>query len=176
MRISLVVAMSENRVIGADHHMPWHLPADLRHFKQITMGKPIIMGRKTHESIGRALPGRKNIVLSSDRNYVAPGCTVVHSLDGALRAANADECMVIGGSTLYRVFLPQAKRIYLTLIHQTFAGDTFFPELQNQEWLEIERKDIDHDLDSRLSYSFIVLERDILPLVLQSGNDQGTYG
>jgi dihydrofolate reductase len=117
------------------------------------------MGRRTHESIGRALPGRKNIVLTSDRSYVAPGCTVTHSPDEALRAAGAEEAMVIGGATLYREFLPKADRLYLTQIHREFPGDTFFPELDPRDWREVEREDVDADPDSGLSYSFIVLER-----------------
>jgi dihydrofolate reductase len=159
MKISLIVAMGENRVIGVNNRMPWHLSADLKRFRQITMGKPIIMGRRTHESIGRPLPGRKNIVLTSDRNYAAPGCTVVHGLVEALREAGAEEAMVIGGSSLYRDFLPKADRIYLTLIHREFEGDTFFPEFDPKDWREIERLDVDSDPESGLSYSFVILER-----------------
>jgi dihydrofolate reductase len=159
MSISLIVAMAENRVIGVDNRMPWHLSADLRHFKALTWGKPILMGRRTHEAIGRPLPGRKNIVLTSDRNYAAPGCTVVHSLDDALREADGEEIMVIGGSSLYRAFLPRADRLYLTLIHREFPGDTFFPEFDWSAWREVAREDVDEDPDSGLSYSFLVLER-----------------
>ncbi|MGX2028634.1 MULTISPECIES: dihydrofolate reductase [Methylocaldum] len=159
MKISLIVAMGENRVIGVDNRMPWHLSADLKRFKQITMGKPLVMGRRTHESIGRPLPGRKNIVLTSDRAYVAPGCVVVHTLRDALGEADADEVMVIGGSSLYETLLPKADRLYLTLIHREFVGDTFFPEFEWKEWSEIERLDVTDDPDSGLSYSFLVLER-----------------
>jgi dihydrofolate reductase len=159
MKIFLIVAMSENRVIGVENRMPWHLPADLKRFRQITMGKPLVMGRRTHESIGRPLPGRKNIVLTSDLAYVAPGCVVVHTLAEAFREADADEIMVIGGSSLYEELLPKADRIYLTLIHREFAGDTFFPELEWKEWSEIARIDVNDDPDSGLSYSFLVLER-----------------
>lgn len=151
--------MGENRVIGVDNRMPWHLSADLKRFKRITMGKPLIMGRRTHESIGRPLPGRKNIVLTSDPAYVAPGCVVVHSLEDALEEADTDEVMVIGGSTLYEKLLPKADRLYLTLIHRTFAGDTFFPQLKWSEWTEIERLDAEDDPDSGPSYSFLILER-----------------
>jgi dihydrofolate reductase len=158
-KISLIVAMGENRVIGVDNRMPWHLSADLKRFRQITLGKPIVMGRKTHESIGRPLPGRKNIVLTSDRSYGAPGCTVVHGLDEALREADAEEVMVIGGSSLYQEFLPQADRLYLTLIHREFPGDTFFPEFDWAAWREVAREDVDEDPASGLSYSFLVLER-----------------
>lgn len=162
MTISLIVAMGENRVIGADQRMPWHLPADLKRFRQTTMGRPILMGRKTHESIGRPLPGRQNIVLSSRRDYAAPGCVVVHSLDEALREAGGGEAMVIGGASLYRECLPLAERIYLTLIHREFAGDTFFPgfpEFDRAAWREAAREDVDNDPDSGLSYSFLRLER-----------------
>jgi dihydrofolate reductase len=159
MKISLIVAMGENRVIGVDNRMPWHLSADLKRFKQITMGKPLVMGRRTHESIGRPLPGRKNIVLTSDRDYTAPGCVVVHNLADALSEADADEVMVIGGSSLYEELLAKADRLYLTLIHREFAGDTFFPEFEWKEWSEIERLDVTDDPDSGLSYSFLVLER-----------------
>jgi dihydrofolate reductase len=159
MKISLIVAMGENRVIGVDNRMPWHLSADLKRFKRITMGKPLVMGRRTHESIGRPLPGRKNIVLTSDPAYAAPGCVVVHSLEDALEEADADEVMVIGGSSLYEKLLPKADRLYLTLIHRTFAGDTFFPQLKWDDWTEIERLDVEDDPDSGLSYSFLVLER-----------------
>lgn len=161
MKLSLIVAMGENRVIGVDNRMPWHLPADLKHFRQITMGKPILMGRRTHESIGHPLPGRKNIVLTTDRNYTAAGCTVVHDLKEALReaAAAGDEAMVIGGAALYREFLPRAERLYLTLIHRVFEGDTFFPEFDWRDWRETAREDVVDDGESGLSYSFLVLER-----------------
>lgn len=155
--------MGENRVIGVENRMPWHLSADLRRFRQITMGKPLLMGRRTHESIGRPLPGRKNIVLTSDREYIAPGCVVVHAIADALREAAADEIMVIGGSSLYEKLLPTAVRIYLTLIHHEFAGDTFFPEFDWTEWSEIERLDVTDDPESGLSYSFLVLERKTHP-------------
>ena len=157
--ISLIVAMADNRAIGLDNRMPWHLPADLRRFKRLTWGKPIIMGRRTHESIGRALPGRRNIVLTADRNYLAPGCIVAHSPGQALREADAEEAMVIGGEALYREFLSEADRLYLTLIHREFPGDTFFPEWDPKEWREVDREDADEDPESGLRYSFVVLER-----------------
>lgn len=159
MKLSVVVAMGENRVIGVDNRMPWHLPADLKRFRQITMGKPVIMGRRTHESIGRPLPGRKNIVLTTDRNYTAAGCAVVHDLGEALREAAGDEAMVIGGSALYREFLPRAERLYLTLIHRAFEGDTFFPAFDWRDWREAAREDVADDPESGLGYSFLVLER-----------------
>jgi dihydrofolate reductase len=157
--ISLVVAMGENRVIGVEGALPWHLSTDLKRFRRITWGKPLIMGRKTHESIGRPLPGRKNIVLTGDPNYRAEGCTVVHSPEEALREAEGEEAMVIGGSAVYREFLPKADRLYLTLIHREFAGDTFFPDFDRTTWREVERIDVDDDPDSGLSYSFVTLEK-----------------
>lgn len=156
MRISLIVAMAENRVIGVDNRMPWHLSADLQRFRRITLGKPILMGRRTHQSIGRPLPGRQNIVLTSDSGFVAAGCEVVHSLEAALGAANgADELMVIGGASLYRELLPRADRLYLTLIHHVFDGDTFFPEVDWSEWRESARQEVMDDQTSGLHYSFI---------------------
>ena len=160
MRISLVVAMAANRVIGVGNRLPWQLSADLKRFKALTMGKPLLMGRRTHESIGRALPGRTNIVLTSDPHYQSPGCIVVHSLAEALsRAEPASELMVIGGSALYAALLPQAARIYLTLIHRAYRGDVQFPEIAWNAWHETAREDIDDDPSFATPYSFLVLDR-----------------
>ncbi|NNJ94224.1 MAG: type 3 dihydrofolate reductase [Halobacteria archaeon] len=160
MKISIIVAMADNRVIGHDNHLPWHLPADLKHFKATTMGKPIIMGRKTWESIGRPLPGRTNIVVTRDARYTADGCVVVHSVDAALQACSADEeVMVIGGAEFYRQVLPHASTLYLTLVHDRFDGDAFFPELDACEWREVDREDFDADADNPHAYSFIRMER-----------------
>ena len=159
MKISLIVAMGDNRAIGLDGGMPWHLSADLRRFRRITLGKSIIMGRRTHESIGRPLPGRKNIVLTRNRNYSAPGCTVVRDLDAALAVADGEETLVIGGAALYAECLPRADRLYLTLIHRDFPADTFFPEFDRSDWIETEHIDVDDDTDSGLKYSFLVLEK-----------------
>jgi dihydrofolate reductase len=157
--ISFVVAMARNRVIGHDNGLPWRLPADLRHFKSVTMGKPIIMGRKTFESIGRPLPGRANIVVTRDPAYQAEGCVVAHSIEAALAAAgDAEEVMVIGGADFYRQLLPRADRIYLTLIDAEFAGDASFPELDPVQWQERSREDHAPDADNPYPYSFIVLE------------------
>ena len=135
MKISLIVAASANNVIGADGGLPWRLPEDLKRFKQITMGKPMIMGRATFDSIGRALPGRKSIVLTRQAGFVAEGCDVVDDMDAALAAAgDTDEVMIIGGGEIYRQFLPQADRIYLTRVQAEIAGDTRFPELDMNEW------------------------------------------
>ena len=135
MKISLIVAASTNNVIGVAGGLPWHLPEDLKRFKAITMGKPMIMGRATYASIGRALPGRKSIVLTRQSGFDAEGCEVVDSVDAAIAAAGAvDEVMIIGGGDIYRQFLPRADRIYLTRIHAGIDGDTTFPELDMCEW------------------------------------------
>jgi dihydrofolate reductase len=135
MKISIIVAASANNVIGADGGLPWYLPEDLRRFKKTTMGKPMIMGRATFESIGRALPGRRSIVLTRQRNFDAEGCDVVPTIDAALASAgNADEVMIIGGGEIYRQFLPIADRIYLTRVQTEINGDTSFPELDMSEW------------------------------------------
>ena len=152
--------MDETRTIGRDGGLPWHLPADLRNFKKITMGKPIVMGRKTHESIGRSLPGRENIVVTRNRGYRSPGCTVVHSLNEALEAgAGVDEIMIIGGATIYLRAIPVARRIYLTQVHTRISGDVQFPELEADQWRATER--VDHLADERNphAYSFVVLEK-----------------
>jgi dihydrofolate reductase len=135
MKISIIVAASANNVIGADGGLPWYLPEDLRRFKKTTMGKPMIMGRATFESIGRALPGRRSIVLTRQQDFDAEGCDVVPTIDAALASAgNADEVMIIGGGEIYRQFLPMADRIYLTRVQTEINGDTLFPELDMSEW------------------------------------------
>ena len=164
VKISICVAMAENRVIGIENKMPWHLSADLKQFKKITMGKPILMGRKTFESIGRPLPGRKNIIISRNHGYRQPGCEVYHSIDAALKScAGSEEIMIIGGSDFYRSMLPKATHLYLTLIHTVISGDTFFPAFNWSEWQEINRQDVTHDKSVPFEYSFIVLERIITP-------------
>ncbi len=160
MRISAICAMSENHVIGKNNRLPWHLPADLAHFKKITWGKPILMGRKTYESIGRPLPGRCNVVITSNKDYQAAGCVIVHSVEQALEATkDSDEIFIIGGALLYQRTLPLIQRLYVTLIHQHIEGDTFFPELKREEWQEVGRTDHDADSNGAFSYSFIVLDR-----------------
>jgi dihydrofolate reductase len=160
MNISLIVAMASNRVIGADNKMPWHLSADLKRFKNITMGSPILMGRKTHESIGKALPGRTNIVISRNSNYQAQGCQVYSDIPSALDSfPECQEIFVIGGASLYETMLPEAESIYLTQIHQSFSGDTYFPEIDSSDWVEVEHERIDNDPDVAFSYSFIKLKR-----------------
>ena len=160
MPIAIIVALDRNRLIGDGGWLPWRLPADMRRFRALTMGKPIIMGRRTHESIGKALPGRKNIVLSRDPEFVAPGCIVVGDLDEALSVCkDADEPMVIGGAQLYAEVLPRTRRMYLTILHDSFSGDTWFPDYDQEQWREISREDHDADADSPCAFSFIDLER-----------------
>ena len=160
MLISLIAAMDRNRLIGAENRLPWHLPADLQHFKALTMGKPIIMGRRTFESLGRPLPGRHNIVVTRDATYSAEGCTVVYSVDQALAAASRHpEAMVIGGAALYGQLMAHAQRIYLTLVDGEFEGDVFFPAVAQDEWREVEREDRKADERNPHPYSFVVLER-----------------
>lgn len=151
--------MAENRVIGQHGQLPWHLPDDLKHFKKLTLGKPVIMGRKTFESIGRPLPDRHCIVVSRNTQYVASGCTVVPSPEAALQAANADEICLIGGATLYTALLPRTNRIELTEVHADFAGDAFFPVLNSGVFQETAR--IFHAADEKhaVAFSFVTLER-----------------
>lgn len=152
--------MASNRTIGINNQMPWHLSADLKRFKQLTLGNPILMGRKTHESIGRPLPGRVNIIISRNPDYHAIGCEVFNESAAALAHCQAyPELFVIGGSSLYASMLPRADFIYLTAIHQAFAGDTFFPDIPCEHWQEIERADINDDPNVPFNYSFIKLAK-----------------
>jgi dihydrofolate reductase len=158
--VSFVVAMARDGVIGRDNAMPWHLPADLKHFKALTMGKPMLMGRKTFEAIGKPLPGRSTLVLTRDPQWRAPGVTTVHSVEEALQAAgDAPELCVVGGAEIYRLTLPFVQRIHLTRIHASIPGDTVFPSLDVSEWRETER--IEHPADERHAYAmtFSTLER-----------------
>jgi dihydrofolate reductase len=158
--ISIIVAASENGVIGAGGALPWRLSDDLRHFKAVTMGKPIVMGRKTWESIGRPLPGRRNIVVTRQTGFEAPGCDVVTSTEQAIAVAgNAEEVMIIGGSQVYALFLPVADRVYLTRVHAEVEGDAFFPALDGGTWRLV--SDARHTADERneFDYSFRLYER-----------------
>lgn len=161
MKISLIVAMSSNRAIGLNNQMPWHLSADLKRFKQITMGHPIIMGRKTFDAIGKPLPGRTNIIVSRNPAYKPEGCIVVDSVEAAINHACrlSDEVFVIGGSTLYEATLPMANTLYITQINQDFEGDTFFPEFNRINWVEVEREDMIDDAKVGFSYSFLKLKK-----------------
>jgi dihydrofolate reductase len=154
--ISLIVAASTNNVIGFKGDLPWRLSGDLKRFKALTMGKPIVMGRKTYESIGRPLPGRQNIVVTRNPDLVAEGCDVVSSVDAAIEAAgDAEEIMIIGGSHIYEAFLPRADRIYLTRVQAEVEGDAFFPELMPSEWREatIEEHNSDESNDHDVVFS-----------------------
>lgn len=159
--LSIIVAMSDDRVIGLDNKLPWHLPADLQWFRRHTLGKTVVMGRKTFESIGKALPGRTNIVVTHEVGFEAPGCKVVHSIDAALAAAaqEGDEVMVMGGASFYAQLLPRADRMYLTLVHGCFAGDAWFPRYVDAEWRSVERSDHEPDEKNPYPYSFLIMER-----------------
>ena len=164
VRIALIVAMAENRVIGRGGDLPWRISADLKHFKAKTLGKPIVMGRKTFESIGKPLPGRANIVVTRGGASVPDGVELVGDIDAALeiareraRESGADEIMIIGGAALYEAMLPRADRLYLTEIHEAVSGDTVFPEIDTGEWQEVEREDRD-DIHSA-PVSFVTLDR-----------------
>lgn len=160
MRISLIVAMSENGVIGRGNDLPWHLPADLRRFRRLTMGHHIIMGRKTYESIGRPLPGREMIVISRQPHYSAPGATVVSNVAAALAAAAADdEAFIIGGAAIYRQAIPRVKRIYLTQIHASVEGDTQFPDVDWSRFQLVEDKLHPADEKNPFAYSFQLFQR-----------------
>lgn len=166
-RLAIIVAVSENGVIGRDNALPWHLPEDLRHFKQVTMGKPIIMGRKTFESIGKPLPGRDNIVISRNPAFAAEGVSVASSLEEALalgadfaEKAGVQEMLVIGGAGLYQAAIPSADRLYLTEVHASVEGDTRLPDLDWSQWCEVRRERGSPDSQGEgLAYSFVCYER-----------------
>jgi dihydrofolate reductase len=156
MIISIIAAMAENRVIGRDNEMPWDIPSELKRFKEITIGHPVIMGRNTFGSIGHPLPGRKTIVISTQKDFAPDGCVVVNDLQAALSAcAGEDEVFVCGGESVYREAMPLADRIYLTVIDEEFDGDAFFPEIP-EEFAEVERKSFDDDV---LPYDTVLYKR-----------------
>lgn len=160
MMVSIIAAMDRNRLIGNKNRLPWHLPADFAHFKAVTMGKPIIMGRKTFESIGKPLPGRTNIVLSRDTNTCFEGATCVTSFEEALAVvADENEIMIIGGSTIYEMLLPKVNRLYLTYVNAAFEGDAWFPEFDENQW--VEKEIVTHQADEKNAYDcrFVTLER-----------------
>ncbi len=164
MMVSLIWAMSDDGVIGNENRLPWRLPADMRWFRQHTLGKPVVMGRRTFESLGaKPLPHRDNIVVTRDRSYRAEGVEVVSSprqaLEVARRGKGAGEVMIIGGAELYREMLPRADRLYLTLVHGEFDGDTRFPEFDRSEWRVVERQDFAADEENRWPFSSLLLER-----------------
>jgi dihydrofolate reductase len=160
MVISIIAALAKNRVIGKDNKLPWNLPADLRHFKELTLGKPIIMGQRTFESLGKPLPGRKNIILSLDENFNPPGCIVAHSIEEALKkAGDSKEVMICGGASVYKQFLPLAHKMYLTMIDAEFEGDAFFPEFNWTDWRQVERVENQPDKENSYKYTFVILQR-----------------
>ena len=166
MKIAFVVAMGNNNAIGKDGGMPWHMPADLAYFKRVTMGKPMLMGRKTFESIGRPLPGRDSIVVTRDRDWKAPGAIVVHDIETGLKLADSaatargvKEIAVIGGASIYEALLDKVDVLYVTELHATFDADTFFPGIDVEEWAETSREAHSADEKNPLAYDFVVLER-----------------
>jgi dihydrofolate reductase len=160
MIISMIVAMAEGRVIGLNGSMPWHLPADFAYFKKSTMGCPIIMGRKTYDSIGKPLPGRQNIVLTRSTDLVIEGCDVVTSLDDALALVSSEkEVFIIGGQQLYEQALPVANRLYLTHIQASLEGDTCFPDYSSYSWNQVRLDSFSADDKNAYPYSFELLEK-----------------
>ncbi|MEH7109445.1 dihydrofolate reductase [Bacillus sp. JJ1764] len=159
--ISYIVAMDENRVIGKENQLPWHLPEDLKFFKRVTMGHPIAMGRKTHESIGRILPGRENMVITRQAELECEGCTVFHSIEEFLTASKGreDEIFVIGGAEIFKELFPYADRLYITKIHEKFDGDTFFPEFNWEEWKLISSEKGKTDEKNPYKYEFSIYDR-----------------
>lgn len=165
MKIALIVAMAQNRVIGKDNRMPWHLPEDLRYFKRVTLGKPVVMGRNTFESIGKPLVQRPNIIISRNSDYRVDGATVVHSLDAALMLGQSllqhadDELMIIGGAQIYAQALPLAQRLYLTEVHAEPEGDACFPAFERSHWVEVARESHAACERNPYAYDFLVLDR-----------------
>jgi dihydrofolate reductase len=163
MRLSLIAALDRHGLIGNESGLPWHLPRDLRRFRELTWGKPIMMGRTTHEHIGRPLPSRQNIVLSRRPDLSIPGCTIARSLDEALSLADTgvDECFVIGGSQVYRDALPRAERLYLTLVDGVFEGNAWFPSelMRPDDWSVVQREVCPADKKNPHPHAFLVLDR-----------------
>ncbi len=159
-KINLIVAMANNRTIGLDNQMPWHLPADLKHFKAITMNHPVIMGRKTYQSIGKALPGRRNIVVSRDPDYRLDDAEVINDLEQVVGLCpEASDIMIIGGANIYQQMLPKAHRLYLTFIDLDVAGDTYFPDWQGMGFREIALEEYQPDEKNIYNYRFVTLEK-----------------
>ncbi|MBS4215963.1 MULTISPECIES: dihydrofolate reductase [Neobacillus] len=162
--ISFIVAMDKNRVIGKNNQLPWHLPEDLKFFKRVTMGHPIAMGRKTHESIGRVLPGRENIIITRQKEYRSEECTVFTSVDefvGYSREQN-DEIFVIGGAEIFKETFPFANRLYITFINEEFAGDTFFPEFNHNDWVLVSSEKGIKDEKNPYDYEFRIYDRRVV--------------
>jgi len=166
MKLSLICAMDENMVIGRNNSLPWHLPEDLKYFKRTTMGKSIIMGRKTYESIGRPLPGRTNIIVTRSRDYEVENARVVDCLTDAIELAEtisfidgSEEAFIIGGAELYKHALPFVDRMHLTMVHSEVDGDTYFPDFDVEEWEEVSKEHFDADESNPYDYSICVLQR-----------------
>ncbi len=160
MKLALIVAMDEQGVIGKDNDLPWRLSADLQYFRRVTMGKPIIMGRNTHESIGRPLLGRRNIVITRQSDFQADGCEVVFSIDQALAVCEGEaEAMIMGGASLYEQTLPLVDSLYLTRVHAKVEGDTWFPDWSEKDWLLVSREDHQADDKNEFDYSFLQYQR-----------------
>lgn len=162
MLVSLIAALTDDHVIGIDNRLPWKLPADMRWFRRHTLGKTVVMGRKTFESLGcRPLPERRNVVVTSDRGFTAEGADVVHDIDAALAAPGPgeEELMVIGGASFYEQMLPRARRLYLTYVHADIEGDAWFPRFDALQWQEVQREDHAADEKNPYPYSFVILER-----------------
>lgn len=158
--LSVIAALADNRVIGVDNRLPWRLPADLQHFKRLTMGKPMIMGRRTWESLPGLLPGRPHLVVTRDPAYRAEGAQVVHSLQAAFAAcADAQELMLVGGADLYGQAIPLATRLYLTYVHASPAGDAFFPAFDPAQWRELAREEGVQDEKNAIPHTFVTLQR-----------------
>ena len=159
--ISLIAAMAHDRVIGKDGQLPWYVPADLKHFKKTTLGKPVVMGRITFDSIKKPLPGRQNIIISRQESLEIPGAKVVRSLEEALSlAADADEIMICGGGMIYEMAMPLARRMYLTFIDLAVdGGNAFFPEWASDEWAEVASESHEQDEKNKIAYRFVTYER-----------------
>jgi len=160
--ISMISAVAENLVIGNKNTLPWHMPADFKYFKEATLGKTVVMGLNTFKSIGeKPLPGRKHVILNNDINYVSPvDCVVAHSIEEAVEITkNEPEVMICGGASVYKQFLPLAQKLYITEVHASPEGDTYFPEIDKGDWKEIKREDHKADEKNSYDYSFVVLER-----------------
>jgi dihydrofolate reductase len=155
MKISIIAAVAENNEIGLKNKLIWHLPADLQFFKKTTLNSTIIMGRKTFDSIGKALPKRKNIVISNNSAFHAPGCTVVDNFKEAIRQADSEEIFVVGGANIYEQSISFADQLYITRVHHSFEADTFFPEIDFNQWEEISRED--HVKDEKHAYDFSII-------------------
>lgn len=167
MILSAIAAMSENYTIGCDNRLPWHLPADLKHFKSLTSGNPILMGRKTFLSIGKPLPNRTNIIITRDPSFKANGCIIANSIEDAISLSGqhaTNEVFIIGGADIYSQILSKVTRLYLTIVHHDFDGDAHFPALMPGEWNELTRERHQADIDNPFEYSFVMMERVLKPV------------